>query len=247
MEARKVVKFCPHCGNRTPQDIIHTQEHWDDMDDESPLTFVYAVTVCGTCKEILVYHDHRDALGPRRDEWGNLPLVWPHSGQLPRAVPKAVAACYEEASHIKNIAPNAFANQLGRALEAICQDRGAGDGTLHTGLKVLVERGELPPILGEMTDVLRVLRNIGSHNSGRSVLRSHVGAMDRFFQLVIEYVYVAPSRLKEFQDSLERSGITKQGPTKARKSATGNSSDGRETATATSNGVSGKKEALPAA
>jgi len=57
-------------------------------------------------------------------------LIWPDPGVLHQAVPKAVAECYIEASRIKNLAPNAFAVQIRRALEALCDDRGAKKGIL---------------------------------------------------------------------------------------------------------------------
>lgn len=60
-----------------------------------------------------------------------------------------------------------------------------------------------------MTDVLRLLGNIGAHAAGQSVKLGHVRAIDDFFRAIIEYVYVAPSKLKEFRDRLERFG-TKQ-------------------------------------
>ena len=51
-----------------------------------------------------------------------------------------------------------------------------------------------------MTDVLRLLGNIGAHAVEQSIKPIHVIVIDDFFHLIIEYVYVAPSKLKEFRD-----------------------------------------------
>jgi len=163
----------------------------------------YYVAVCETCGEILLY---RALAVPVEDKDFSLAhLIWPDPG-LHRAVPKVVTECYAEAAKIKNLAPNAFAVQIRRALEALCDDRGAKKGTLRHRLQDLASRGEIPPVLAEMTDALRLLGNIGAHATDQNVKPLHVLAIDDFFRAIIEYVYVAPSKLKEFRDRLEKFG-----------------------------------------
>src|SRR5205823_1359429 len=130
-------------------------------------------------------------------------LVFPPSGELHKSVPERVAKIYKEAARIKNLAPNAFAVQIRRALEALCEDRGAQKGVLQKQLKELAERGEIPTKLAELTDVLRLVGNIGAHASDEEVKPWQVYAMDEFFRTVIEYVYVAPGKLNEYKESLD--------------------------------------------
>lgn len=208
MEIIRRVVFCPHCGNRAPQRLIHTQEYlgksylMDGSLADDDLPCAYYVAVCETCNEILLYHEV-DPSGDDKD-FHLTDLIWPDLGVLHIAVPKAVAGCYEEAARIKNLAPNAFAVQIRRALEALCDDRSAKKGNLVHRLQDLASQGEIPPILAEMTDVLRLLGNIGAHVADRSVKPGHVNAIDGFFRAIIEYVYVAPSKLKRFRDTLDR-------------------------------------------
>jgi hypothetical protein len=131
-------------------------------------------------------------------------LLWPESGVSHESIPEKVSTIYEEAARIKNIAPNAFAVQIRRALEAVCEDRGAQKKVLQAMLKELSDRHEIPPVLAEMTDVLRLLGNIGAHAADQSVRPSQVYALDEFFRAVVEYVYIAPSKLKEFRERLEK-------------------------------------------
>lgn len=213
MKTIRRVAFCPHCGNRAPQRLIHTQEHEEqgysmngsltDVD----LPCVCYVAVCETCNNILLYQAFIDI--PEDENFHLTDLIWPDRGVLHRAVPKAITECYAEAARIKNLAPNAFAVQIRRALEALCDDRGEKKGVLQHRLQGLVSRGEIPPILAEMTDVLRLLGNIGAHAADQSVKPGHVQVLDNFFRAIIEYVYVAPSKLKEFRDRLVAFG-TKQ-------------------------------------
>lgn len=201
------VAFCPHCSNRAPQRLIHTQEHpgkgysTDGTLLEDSVPCAYHVAVCETCNEILLYHAYFTGAGDK--EFHLADLIWPDPGVLPVYVPKAVAECYQEAAIVKNLAPNAFAVQIRRALEALCDDRGAKKGPLAKRLQDLASRGEIPPVLVKMTDVLRILGNIGAHATEQSVKPGHVYAIDDFFRAIIEYVYVAPSKLKVFRNTLK--------------------------------------------
>ncbi|MBA7532362.1 hypothetical protein ES705_24588 [subsurface metagenome] len=200
------VAFCPHCGNQAPQKHIHTQEYWseefDDNGEPFGLPCAYYVVVCETCDSVLLYHDEGDIV--LEENFHRTTLVYPDSGTLHRSVPDIVSACYAEAVRTKRTAPNAFAVQIRRALEAMCDERGATAGSLQRRLQSLAERSEIPAVLSEMTDVLRILGNIGAHAGEQSVHSEHVDAIDDFFRAIVEYVYVAPSKFREFRDTLEQ-------------------------------------------
>jgi len=209
MKTIRQVAFCPHCGNKASQKHIYTQEYLDTntflMDGERsngpPPPCAYYIAVCETCNQVLLYHSFVDIV---EDEYfQSADLIWPKEGVLHKTVPKAIAECYKEAARIINLAPNAFATQIRRALEAICDDRGVKKGVLKNRLNELAALGEIPPILAEMTEVLRLLGNIGAHATDLGVKPGHVYAIDDFFRAIIEYVYVAPSKLKEFRDRLK--------------------------------------------
>jgi hypothetical protein len=109
-----------------------------------------------------------------------------------------------EAAQIQNIAPNAYAVMLRRALEALCDDREIEDGVLQVRLAALARRGEIPPVLAEMTAVLRVLGNAGAHSSAQNISVPLTWGMDDFFRAIVEYVYVAPRKLQDFKQRIER-------------------------------------------
>jgi hypothetical protein len=128
-------------------------------------------------------------------------LVHPESGKLDNSVPKNVSEIYSEAFRIKRLAPNAFAVQIRRALEALCEDRGAKTGILEKRLSTLAERGEIPTTLAAVSSVLRLIGIVGAHAAEELVKPWQVYAIDEFFRTVIEYVYVAPSKLNDFRAS----------------------------------------------
>ena len=205
MDEIRRVGFCPHCCNKAPQRLVHTQGYRDKgysmadgKEDEVPST--YYVAVCETCGGILVYYDFADQL--ETGDFTNADLAWPQKKTLHKAVPKHIRQIYEEAAMIQEISPDAFAVQIRRSLEAICSDRGVEGRNLQSSLKALSDRGEIPPILAEFTDVLRLLGNMGAHWTGQRVHPLQTTGLDDFFRAVVEYIYVAPSKLKEFKDGL---------------------------------------------
>ncbi|MFT3788351.1 MAG: DUF4145 domain-containing protein [Tepidisphaeraceae bacterium] len=104
---------------------------------------------------------------------------------------------------MKQLAPNAFAVMIRRALEEICDDRGVNGRNLVEKLRELAKRGDMPPTLAEVTTVLRTLGNVGAHVSGASITVPQTWAIDEFFRAIVEYVYVAPHKLASFRKKLE--------------------------------------------
>jgi len=207
MEDIRSVGFCPHCGNKSPQKLIHIQSTNDttwiiENGEEIDLTVVYFVASCETCNHILVYRAVEGLPDDKYFTSGN--LVFPESGELHSSVPKTVSNIYSEALRIKSLAPNAFAVQIRRALEALCEDRGAKNDTLQKMLNELASKGEIPSTLIEATDLLRLLGNIGAHASVDSVKPWQVRTLDEFFRAIVEYVYIAPSKIKEFREGLKK-------------------------------------------
>lgn len=205
-EIRRVA-YCPHCGNSAPQRLLHTQrfleQAWDSSGQETePSPWSSFVAECEACGRILVYDNIADQLGD--EEFARGELEYPKTDRLPVSVPARVATAYLEAARIKRIAPNAFAVQIRRAVEAICEDRKAKGRNLYARLGNLVKRGEMPPVLAKATDILRLLGNIGAHSSDQSVHPLQVQAMDDFFRAIIEYIYVAPSKIAQFEDRLNK-------------------------------------------
>lgn len=203
-EIRKV-SFCPHCGNRAPQKLLHVQRYMERSwiastgKESEPAPWSTFVAVCETCNHILLYDNVGDQLKGDHFNYGD--LIYPKHG-LDNSVPKAIREIYEEAARIKEVAPNAFAVQIRRALEALCSDRKAKGQTLALQLKDLAIKNEIPPILAEVTDTLRLIGNIGAHGISESVHQLQAYRLDDFFRVIVEYVYVAPSKLAAFRKQL---------------------------------------------
>src|SRR5271166_4209224 len=166
------ILVCPSCGNRTPHQLVFQHEHvgtWYTTDgsvtvsDDGDPASIYSIFECATCHDISLY-SHLEPLG-----FEQATLVYPEGDSLHRSVPAQVASNYSEAKRIQTISPNAFAMLIRRSLEALCDDRGAPPGVLAKRLQALAEKGEIPPVLAEITSVLRSLGNAGAHNTSQRV------------------------------------------------------------------------------
>lgn len=198
------VMVCPCCGNRTPHKLVF--EHtftavWYGKDGKpsegeySPES-LYQLFECSTCHDISLYDSIPESGQPPT-------LAYPKGDTLDGSVPEMVALNYREAKRVQSVSPNAFAVLIRRALEAMCDDRGIAAGRLQERLEELARRGEIPPILAEITSVLRSLGNSGAHNTNQNVTVPMTWQMDKFFRALIEYVYVAPSLLREFRKKID--------------------------------------------
>lgn len=217
LENEKVIQniaFCSHCGNTTPQRLVFTHSYEGVGYDSSTGTKAeygppgeYYIALCSTCNDLLLYHNFIDETD--REHFSEGTLLFPSNQQLPDSVPDAVRQTYAEAVRIQKVAPNAYAVMIRRALEAICDDRKVQNGSLQKRLAILVERGELPATFAEMTTMLRTLGNAGAHYSSKPVTVPMTWGMDEFFRAIIEYVYIAPSKIEKFRKQLSRSTSNK--------------------------------------
>jgi hypothetical protein len=66
-------------------------------------------------------------------------------------------------------------------------------------IRALSDKGELPPGLAQATDLLRLIGNVAAHGSEKSIGPIYIGAIDDFFIAILEYLYVAPEKIADFQ------------------------------------------------
>jgi hypothetical protein len=55
-----------------------------------------------------------------------------------------------------------------------------------------------------MADTLRFIGNISAHEMKISLEKLETKAMDDFLLAVLEYVYVAPNKIRKFKDSITK-------------------------------------------
>jgi Domain of unknown function (DUF4145) len=201
------VAYCPHCGNEAPQRLIHKQRFfktcWNPKirkpSENTPWSSF--VAECQTCGNILVYDNAGDQTDDRT--FSGCDLVYPAKTLISRSIPQKVADAYSEALRVRERSPNAFALLIRRALEIVCADQGVIGKNLAHRIKLLSDRGDLPPVLAEATELLRLIGNIAAHGDEKSAHPLYVRIIDEFFIAIVEYLYISPKKIAEFRKRLE--------------------------------------------
>jgi hypothetical protein len=210
MEQFRRVAHCPHCGNESTHRLIHKQLYLEktfsakDGSERRPAPWSTFVVICETCQQVLLYDNPGNHLGEK--DFHLCSLIYPKSGLLHHSVPERIRKIYTEASSIKQRSPNGYAVLIRRAVEAMCDDRNAKkSNNLKVRLDDLRDKEKIPPDLAEDTHILRILGAIGAHEKEVLIHPTQVHLIDGFFKALIEYLYVAPSKIREFKDRLEKS------------------------------------------
>jgi len=126
------------------------------------------------------------------------------------SLPVRVARRYQEVLLVQGLSPTACAILIGSTLEAICAQEQVAGGTLPEKLTILAQRRHLPPMLLDLAQHLRYLRNIGSHEAEEDILPEDIPAMLAALQALLDYLYVLPLRLKALERRLQQHMVGKK-------------------------------------
>lgn len=198
---------CPHCGNKTPHVIkTHTSssEKVYDTHGEFMGEFenYFYLTECKTCKDICLFTDWEASENP--GDLAEATLLYPLKHKLGETIPSEISKSYEEAKKVEKISPNAFAVLIRRSLELLCRDQKAKGNNLKEQIADLSAKGIIPNTLVEMADTLRFIGNIGAHEIEFDFDKSEIHAIDDFLVAMLEFVYVAPNKIKNLRDSISK-------------------------------------------
>jgi hypothetical protein len=210
----ELIFHCGHCGNRARHEVQWFYSHemlYDEVPEPLTDEYSWALLTCSTCGGASLFGGFAadtEVEGPEGFRW---PRLYPQAGGIrpdrhtvvpSEPIPANVIKAYEQAWFLRHTAPGAYANQIRRALEMICNDRLAQGRDLFQKLRSLVAEGILPPGLARIADLIREVGNIASHADEREVSRWDAELLDSLFRMLVEYVYVGPARLERLRQRL---------------------------------------------
>jgi hypothetical protein len=203
----EIIKLCHHCGNTTKQFIILQQlghKLFEQIFKEKLFTpYHFLVYKCSTCECLNIYGQYEPYLKYTKREIDKYEYVYPEGPIADESIPRKILEVYQEVYHLKHKAPNAFANQIRRILEFICQQQKAQGETLYKQLADLSTKGKFPGNFKEFSDIIRIVGNIGSHAHKRELDIWDVDLLNDFFLIIVEYLYVAPKKIKDLKKRLK--------------------------------------------
>jgi len=204
----KQVVLCHHCNNVAPQKLVFKHDCFDfgfyenGEKTDFPYDVRYYVTVCETCGDLSIYGASVEIFDEK--DFKQATLIYPYQKIDLNKLPVIVRKCYIEAVRVKNNAPNAFAMLIRKALEAICDDKGILEGSLYDKINELSKKNLIPKNLSDMGDIIRLIGNIGAHNTTLDVKPGFVNTIDDFFISIIEYIYIQPDKITAIQEKLKK-------------------------------------------
>lgn len=203
---------CRHCGNRTAQKLIATSTDTIPLDNndyygEEILTYYYNyVFVCKTCNGINlkgVYSESID-LFDRKIPFESIDYLFPTTKNFDEDIPPGLNIVIKEANKVKNISSIAYIILIRKTLEELCKDRGINGDKLKNQLKELVEKEQLPNVFTNATEKLRLLGNLGAHETNITISTNEINIIDEFIISLIEYIYIMPAKLKKLDGALSK-------------------------------------------
>ena len=197
--------ICPSCGNKTPHTLTYSTNEditlYSTDGDPSVFDLTLLLLKCPTCNK----HSLRVNIDIEDDEDEgviNSHLEYPNKKILPAEIPKEIRTAYIQAERVKHISPNAYAVLMRRILESICINKKAEGKSLYDQLKFLGTKNIIPPILGDASDILRKIGNIGAH-AGEEVSEDLISSIDSFFNILVDYLYIIPGKISEIKKKLK--------------------------------------------
>jgi hypothetical protein len=222
-EKRRTTEFlkCKHCSNFAPMEIAATYylstkpeprdysqydneydyeyEYYDHQPDQG---YNYSLLLCLACGKVTLQEYFEHACMEPRDII--VETLYPQQGLKLVYLPLPVRQAYEAALKARGIDANAYAILLGRMLEIVCEDRKVKGENLNDKLKVLAEKGEIPTNLVGVAHSLRMLRNIGVHETMDGLGNDEIPILDDLSKAILEYIYIAPGLARAVEERLRR-------------------------------------------
>lgn len=216
MANSKKILRCYHCGNLVTNDLVFSNSCellFDEIENEEKIIekfyhkFDFLNYKCSTCGGINLlggfdysYNEYLSTEYQRLYPKG--PDIVPpdhHWVEGKSPVPEKLVKIYEEIWYLKHQVPNAFGNQIRRCLEFICNEKEAEGKTLYAKLINLSKKGLLPGTYKDISNIIRIVGNIGSHSTDYELDYWDVELLDEFFKIIVDYIYVIPAKLKRLE------------------------------------------------
>lgn len=210
---REEVFVCGHCGNKTSHKLIcsHSVDvpsgiYIPNTDDQIMETDYFFLFECKTCNQVSLKNVFSEEMDADQTEipFDTIRFLYPPLKTFSDEIPKGLSLIIKESNKVKKLSTLAYVILIRKALEELCKDRGVKTKTLKEKLHKLVLNEKLPNIFGEAADKLRLLGNIGAHETNIDINKNEAELIEEFLISLIEYIYVVPSKLKKLDDALKK-------------------------------------------
>ncbi|HKI44606.1 MAG TPA: DUF4145 domain-containing protein [Balneolales bacterium] len=166
------------------------------------------VAECLSCGRLILSDDYGGQLEP--ELFDKAEILYPETLLSHASIPELIRDTYENAKRIQELNYDAFVVSIRKCIELTCILHGIEKGTLAKKLEKLCSQLSLPKLLVEAANSIRLFGNKAAHEvDGIHPVNSQ--QIDDFFIVLMEYIYVLPSKLAWFQQMNKTSTGEKNG------------------------------------
>lgn len=198
--SENVILTCQDCGNKAPMKLLNKYEREEiielSINEEAKFYDIFEFFECPVCKGYQLYFTQwntEDSFYQDIDVYYNGKVLYPPNEQvyLPR-LPSNVRNAYESALDVRNKDYAICIMAVRRTLEMVCKDQGAINGLLHQKLNHLQQKNILPPLMGDISKIIKDLGNMAAHADDVSFDKTMVDNLFTFTNKILEYIYILP-------------------------------------------------------
>jgi len=195
----KRILLCQHCGNKTSHtildEVIEKEDITTELGDEFSVDNYFLFTICDSCEKHSLFYCFEG-------DYNESSCLWPNERHLSDAVPKEITDAYFEAIKIKKLSKMGFLMLIRRSLEILCKYEKITGKDLFKKIENLGSKNIIPQNLVEMANLIRLLGNDSAHDNNIDISNPEIELLDEFFISIIEYVYIAPSKINNLKKKL---------------------------------------------
>lgn len=217
-KVKEKVLTCLHCGNKTSMkqvakhNLTENEEIWDySYDPFKPIDIIsyrkeWYLYLCPVCKEMTMERNSSfsEDIEPNGKPIIYEEIIYPSFAINEHYIPKGVKDAFDAALKVRNLDGAICVLALRRALEKMCKHKGAKGKDLFSKLKDLQEKKILPPIMDDISYILRKEGNSAAHADDVEFDQGTVNLMIEFTQIIFDYVYTLPEKIKKAQERINK-------------------------------------------
>lgn len=205
-EQKYIIEECRFCGNKTKLDIVASYvdseevTYYDEMNGVELEEWIsdtnWMIVKCCVCNNISIGTDYIDKNLARYDQ-SYFSIIYPQKTYSSYHMPKEIYKAYEVALKARHLDPALCLLSLRRTLEIICKQQGETSGSLIKKVENLANKGVLPNVLKDASDIVRNLGNAAAHGDNVKFSKTEVSQMIKFVETIIEYIYILPEKIQK--------------------------------------------------
>ncbi|BCV37518.1 hypothetical protein TUM17377_28460 [Shewanella chilikensis] len=154
------------------------------------------VSECVACGRLILSDDYGGQLAP--ELFDKAEVIYPESLSSNFCIPHEVRVTYECAKRIQWLNSEAFVLSIRKCIEITCKLHGIEKGTLEKKLKNLCVQLEIPELIASVAHNIRLVGNQAAHDID-DINPVNVQKIDELFNVLMDYIYVLPAKLKWFE------------------------------------------------